>query len=145
MVGVLEKKLNRVLILWSSEVKQYEETMTNEQSRNMGDINRWNHIRKNGGYLKWAHARTRGKEVKILVITCIHVLNRRRLTVPLKEIPGWSIFKLFDVVAIYASKFFPVNIEQCSLLGLSCVSADSTMIFYYGKYLCNSLAITGHS
>ena len=40
-----------------------------------------------------------------------------------------SILKLFNVVAIYASKFFPFNIEQCSLLGFSCVLADSTVPF----------------
>ena len=74
------------------------------------------------------HVRARWKEVKRLITTCIHVLNGRRLTVPLKEIPGSSILKLFNVVAIYSSKFLPVNIEQCSLLGLSCVSVDSTML-----------------
>ena len=81
-----------------------------------------------GGYPKYAHVHARGREVKRLFITCIHVLNGTPLTVPLKEIPRSSILKLFNVVAIYASKFFSVNIEQCSLLGLSCVSADSTML-----------------
>ena len=84
--------------------------------------------RGGGGYPKCGHVRTRGRKVKRLVITCIHVLNGRPVTVPLKEIPGSSILKLFNVAAVYASKFFPVNIEQCSLLGLSCVSADSTML-----------------
>ena len=50
-------------------------------------------------------------------------------TVLLKDIPRSSILKLFNVVAIYANKLFPVNIEQCSLLGLPCVSADSTIPF----------------
>ena len=54
----------------------------------------------------------RGRDVKRWVIKCIHVINRRALTVLLKEIPGSSILKLFNVVAIYASKIFPVNIEQ---------------------------------
>ena len=82
-----------------------------------------------GGYPKCAHVRTRGREVKRLVITCILVLNGRPITVPLKEILGSSILKLFNVVAVFATKFFPVNIEQCPLLGLPCVSADSTMLF----------------
>ena len=42
------KRLNRILVLWSSEVKQCEESMANEQSRNVGDINQWNHIHKEG-------------------------------------------------------------------------------------------------
>ena len=50
-------------------------------------------------------------------------------TVLLKDIPRSSILKVFNVVAIYVNKFFPVNIEQCSLLGLPCVSADSTIPF----------------
>ena len=50
-------------------------------------------------------------------------------TVLLKDIPRLPILKLFNVVSIYANKFFPVNIEQCSLLGLPCVSADSTIPF----------------
>ena len=73
--------------------------------------------RDGGGYPKCAHVRTRRREVKRLVITCILVLNGRPLTVPLKEILGSSILKLFNVVAIFATKFFPVNIEQCPLLG----------------------------
>ena len=51
------------------------------------------------------------------------------LTVPLKDIPGSSILKLLNIAAINASKFFAVNIEQCSLLGLSCALADSTVPF----------------
>ena len=62
----------------------------------------------------------------------------------LKDIPRLSILKLFNVVAIYANNFFPVNIEQCSLLGFPCVSADSSIPFYYWKYLGGSFAIIGH-
>ena len=56
-------------------------------------------------------------------------MDEWHLTVPLKDVTGSSILKLFNIVAIYASKFFPVNIEQRSLLGLSCVSTDSTIPF----------------
>ena len=55
-------------------------------------------------------------------------------TVLLKDIPRSSILKLFDLVAVYANKLFPVNLEQCSLLGLSCVSADSTIPFIKNFY-----------
>ena len=40
-----------------------------------------------------------------LVITCIKVLNGWLLTVPLKDIPGLSILKLSNIVAMYVSKF----------------------------------------
>ena len=51
------------------------------------------------------------------------------LAVPLKDIPGLPILRLFNIVAIYTSKFFPTNIEQCSYLGLSRALADSTIPF----------------
>ena len=50
-------------------------------------------------------------------------------TVLLKDIPRSSVLKLFNVAAIYANKFFPDNIEQCSLLGLSWASSDSAVPF----------------
>ena len=51
------------------------------------------------------------------------------ITVLLKDIRRSSVLKLFNVLAIYANKFFLVNIEQFSLLGLPCVSADSAVAF----------------
>ena len=54
------RELYEMSLNMSSEVKKYEETMTNEESENEGVINRLNRVRKKGrGYSKCVHVRTR--------------------------------------------------------------------------------------
>ena len=44
----------------------------------------------------------------------VYVQNGSTLTAPLKDLPGLLILKIFNIIGIYARKFFPVNIEHCS-------------------------------
>ena len=85
-----------------------------------------------GEYPNCTHVHAMGRKVKKIVITCIQGLNGSitpNSFFKLCLIPGSSILKSFNFVAIYASKFFPVNIEECSLLGLPYVLADSAIPF----------------
>ena len=64
---------------------------------------------------------------------CVFLRNGWTPTVSLKDIPESLILKIHNIVGIYASKFFVVNIEHFSpitifmngkMLSLSCVSVD---------------------
>ena len=79
---------------------------------------------------------------------CVFLQNGWNPTVSLKDIPESLILKIHNIVGIYASKFFVVNIEHFSpitifmngkTLRLSCVSVDLywklafIILFQYGK------------
>ena len=119
-----KKQLNKVFVLWwGSEVKQYGNYDKRAESKRRGNQLKKSHTPRGRGTLN-VHKCVQGGGWSKIVLT---LLNGWPLTVTLKDIPGSSFLNLFITVAIYASTFFPVNIEQCLLLGLSCVLVDSTI------------------
>ena len=59
----------------------------------------------------WVQGREKAKK---LVIGCFPTKWMNSITVSLKGIPESLILKIHNIVGIYASKFFVVNIENCS-------------------------------
>ena len=88
-----------------------------------------------GEYPKCVHVYTRGRKVKRIIITCIQVLNG--LMTPNSSFKRHNRVVNFEAVqhCYHLCWFFPVNIKQCSLSGLSSVLADSAIPFWCGKYV----------
>ena len=87
------------------------------QTRNVktaGGINRRNRVRKWGrGYSKCVHVPTRERKGQKIGHR-VFLYKMETITVSLKDIPESLILKIHNIVGIYASKFFVVNIEHCS-------------------------------